>query len=343
MGNYTNLCALTAYYFLGCENLSELARTCPWSTSVSELSRAIQDFNGNRFMRRLRASILKRYKDQPLNANDFVFAIDDTSNPKYSEKAYRCSRWKSSNGAYTGQKILVIVLVDIKREIAIPLHYIFASQKKDPEYKPLLEHAIDLFKEILNAGFPPLLVAADSWFDGVDFFSQLKSIGLEYAGEVKGKRLVKTNPGPNVRWQYLPKTFKDRQRVRLYTRLDSAKVKSRKKRAKCGAEAVIKIKNFRQPLKCVAVYNARNSKQAFAYYASTDVTLTGARLWEISRARWKIECLFRDLKQFLSFGKLPSSSKEAADLAVCIPFLIYTSLRLDKPTGLNLATLSLQR
>ena len=46
-------------------------------------------------------------------------------------------------------------------------------------------------------------------------------------------------------------------------------------------------------------------------------------------SRWKIECLFRDLKQFLSFGKLPAGGKEAADLAVCMPFMIYTSLHLD--------------
>ena len=91
------------------------------------------------------------------------------------------------------------------------------------------------------------------------------------------------------------------------------------------------IKKLSHPLRVVAVYNALNLNDAFAYYASTDLSLTGARLWELSRARWKIECLFRDLKQFLSFGRMPSGSKEAADLAVCLPFIIYTSLRLDPP------------
>ena len=59
--------------------------------------------------------------------------------------------------------------------------------------------------------------------------------------------------------------------------------------------------------------------------------MTGARLWELSRARWKIECLFRDLKQNLSLARLPCGGKEAADLSVCLPLFLYTSLQLDPP------------
>lgn len=55
----------------------------------------------------------------------------------------------------------------------------------------------------------------------------------------------------------------------------------------------------------------------------------GARLWKLSRARWCIECLFRDLKQNLSFGKLPCGGEGASDLSVCIPLILATSLRLD--------------
>ena len=49
------------------------------------------------------------------------------------------------------------------------------------------------------------------------------------------------------------------------------------------------------------------------------------------------QILFRDLKQNLAFGRLPCIGKEAADLAVCIPFALVVSLRLDNPEiwGLN--------
>ena len=37
----------------------------------------------------------------------------------------------------------------------------------------------------------------------------------------------------------------------------------------------------------------------------------------------------RTLKQLLSFGRLPSGSKEATDLSICLPFVLYVSLQLE--------------
>ena len=81
----------------------------------------------------------------------------------------------------------------------------------------------------------------------------------------------------------------------------------------------------------IAVYNRFNGKKAFGYYCSTDLTMSGERIWELSRARWKIEVMFRDLKQHLSFGKLPCCTEAAAHLAVCLPLMLYVELRLNMP------------
>ena len=328
---FANICGLFSFYLPRCKSLSDLARRCPFTHSVSDLSRAVHAFDGPRFMRRLWASILRRYKGKALDPEDFCYAIDDTDNPKYGKTTFRGGVWHGSKGKYRGQKVLVLVLVDINRGFAIPLSYAFVAKKDDEGYKPGWQLGLDLFESLLDEGFPALHVTADSWFDSVDFIKGLTALGLPFSGELKGNRLAKSNPGPRVKWQHFPKIFKEARRARLYTRLDNSKIKQRKKRAKCGAQKVVMIKGYKSPIKMLAVYNRLNGKNAFAYYATTDLSLTGARLWELSRARWKIECLFRDLKQFLSFGRLPSGGKEAADLAVCFPFMIYTSLRLDAP------------
>jgi hypothetical protein len=332
LGSYCNLCAIFALFLFNYKTMSALARGCPWSHSVSDLSRAVKDFNGNRFMRRMRSSILRKYGGKSLDAKDFCFAVDDTDNPKYGKGIYRQGKWRGSKGKYQGQKVLVIVLVDIKRRFAIPLSFAFVAKKDDPEYKSGLDLALELFEGILESKFPKLNVTADSWFDSTEFISGLKKLGLTYIGEIKGNRLVKGNPGKNVCWLHLPKFFIGRVRSRLRCRLESKAIKSGTKRAKCGSEAILYIKKLGQPLKCLAVYNKMNSKNAFAYYVSTDLSMSGAQLWEFSRARWKIECLFYDVKQNLSFGRLPCAGKEGADLAVCMPFMIYTSLRLDPPS-----------
>jgi hypothetical protein len=332
MAAFNNICAFFTFYLLEQLSVSSLARTCPWTFSVSDLSRAIDGFDSNRFMRRHRSSVLRRYKGgEMLNSTDFCYAVDDTDNPKYGKGVYGVGKWKGSKGHYIGQKILVVVMVDIIRGYAIPLHYAFVGKKGEPGYLSGIELGVKLFEDIIHANFPLLPVAADSWFDSVDFMKGLRKIGLHYCGEIKGNRRVKDNPGPNVAWVKLPQLFSGKTRKRLHTRLDSEKVRKRKKKGKCGATLRIMIRDYGSMLSAIAVYNTRRSKEAFAYYVSTDLTIAGARLWEISRARWKIECMFRDLKQNLSFGRLPCQGKEAADLAVCMPFVLYTSLRLESP------------
>ena len=64
--NYSNQCAIMCLFLFGLTSLSDVARDCPWSHSVSDLSRAVQGFSGNRYMRRLRSSILRRYKGKSI-------------------------------------------------------------------------------------------------------------------------------------------------------------------------------------------------------------------------------------------------------------------------------------
>jgi hypothetical protein len=64
--------------------------------------------------------------------------------------------------------------------------------------------------------------------------------------------------------------------------------------------------------------------------------MSGAMIWQLSRARWGIETVFRNLKQYLGFGTLGSSSKEAAHLAICLPILIYVNFEFfPERYGLN--------
>jgi hypothetical protein len=333
--SYNNIIALMTMFLFCFDTLSNTVRCCPWSHSVSDLSRAVNDFDGNRFMRRFRKSILRKYKGK-MNPDDFCYAIDDTDNPKFGKNIYRIGNWHSSKGPYRGQKILVIVLVDINQNFAIPLSYAFIAKKGDPKYKSGIDLSFDLLKELVDAGFPKLKVAADSWFDSAALITKLKSIGLEWAGEIKGNRNIKSNPSPNSPWMKLPALFVKKDRVRLSSRFDNEKIRSGKKRGKCAAEATIMIKDYKSPLKCIAVYNKKNSTRAFAYYVTTDLSLSGAKIWEFSRARWKIECMFYDLKQNLSFGRLPCEGQAGADMAVCFPMFLYTSLRLDDPNDWGL-------
>jgi hypothetical protein len=49
----------------------------------------------------------------------------------------------------------------------------------------------------------------------------------------------------------------------------------------------------------------------------------------VPRQSFTRQVMFRDLKQNLSFGRLPCAGEAASDLAVCMPFAILVSLRLE--------------
>jgi len=80
-------------YFMGqCDSVSDLLRKNTWTMSESHFLNLILRLDGNRLMRRMRKSILGRYKGV-LDPSNFVLAIDDTDNPKYSKSLSNVQIW----------------------------------------------------------------------------------------------------------------------------------------------------------------------------------------------------------------------------------------------------------
>jgi hypothetical protein len=276
----------------------------------------------------MRKRVLKKYSGQ-LNADDFCLAIDDTDNPKFGG-SFRAGNWYGSKGHYHGHRIVVVALVDFQRKIAIPLSYEIAVKQGQPNHKPAPEIAIRLLTSIKKEGFPVCLpVVCDSWFDGVEFIKKVTNIGFELVWEMKANRKVKCNPGPFVRKVGMHKAFEGLQRFRLHQRFESKAIIRRLRKRRCGSQKRLILNGHPKFVNCVAMFNRRNGVKAFAYWSSTNLELSAEKIWELSRGRWNIECLFRDLKQHLSFGRLPVGSEDGANISICIPFILCTSLRLD--------------
>jgi hypothetical protein len=270
--------------------------------------------------------------DGKLDPDNFVFVVDDTDNPKSGKFIFQNGRWGSSKGTYAGQKIMLLAIVDLRSHVAIPIAYEILPKRRSKADPSAIDYVPQLVKSALDEGCPPLTVVADSWFDSVKLMDDLQLLGCPVVWEIKSNRKVKTNPGANVASKTLAEAFENKPRARTITSWDCNKIQRRKKVGKVIAEAHIQINKRPTPIKCIAVYNRRNSVSAFAYYASTDRSLSRARIWMLSRARWAIECIFRTVKQWLSFGRLSCKGENAAHLAVAMPFYIYALLRLEPPT-----------
>ena len=320
---YCYACSFLLMHCLGITTFCELVRTLPWSGSVSSLCKYAGQFNSNRFMRRNSKRVLDKISHS--GHGEFAFVIDDTANPKYGNY-FSCFNFGSSSGKYFGQKILVLAIVDLRSHKCYPLQYAFLSGKKDESHVPAPQVAINLLHEVLEFGYPPFPVVTDSWFDSKEFIQAVYDLGCDYAGELKSNRNAKSNPGPYNPIQKLKQWFKGNERMRLP---QSKYQKRKEKRGKAYSENILYINGLGLPLKVIAVYRRINGSSPFAYYATTDLSMTGAQLWRMSRARWSIEVMFRDLKQSLSFGRLTAGGEGGAHLSVCLPFILYSSIQTD--------------
>jgi hypothetical protein len=58
---------------------------------------------------------------------------------------------------------------------------------------------------------------------------------------------------------------------------------------------------------------------------SNDLSIRGERLWELSRARWYVEEMFRTLKKTLSFLAVPMQGQSATMATICLLMAILRS------------------
>jgi hypothetical protein len=102
-------------------------------------------------MKRNRGRILKKLHER--GHGDFCFAVDDTANPKYGSSVFGSAKFHSSGGPFFGQKVLVLVIVDLKTRQALPISYVFLTGKTDPNHIPGHHRALDLIEEAIHDGF----------------------------------------------------------------------------------------------------------------------------------------------------------------------------------------------
>jgi len=317
--HYLALNMLFAYFLFEFDSVSDMIRKTTWTSSPSHFLDFLDKMPTNRFLRRVQKSILRTY-NASFNPEDFILALDDTDNPKYAKMA-NCGRFRSSKGQFFGQKVIVLALVDISQNFALPLAFDFIKPKKSKDHIKGPDVGFSLVKESVEAGFKSIPLMCDSWFDSAELAMKLEDIGVTYIWEVKSNRKTSASNSKHESWKSIGDAFDSIGKKKVTNRL--------KKEPKFIAERFLKIRKWSKFLKVIAVYNFPSSKKPFAYYASSNRSISGAKIWEYSRARWAIEKLFRDLKQNLNFGNLASNKKVKCDLAVEIPLVLVVMIRLS--------------
>lgn len=328
----------------GSHSLCGFSRLAGWSQSVSTLSRSTHQFTEEiqeDFLRRHRWSLLNTIRKE---SGDWTFVIDTTKNLKRTFGLEGLGLWGDSNAVvFEGQNLLVIAAIHIKTGAAIPLHVLPClkpSERKDNETAN--HRVIEILDKLSFEGWPKLHVVMDSWFDSAWLYEQLSSRGFTFVVQLKTIRKPKVNCSPNAKKHTFSEIFDNLERSLTITGTRQTGEQNKK----YCSERTIWIagsnkENKQIQLKVGAAYNDDEGGKAFGYYATNDLSKSGVWLWAMSRCRWNIETMFRDLKQHLGFGKFASKHANGSAIAIVIPIIILGHLRtrcgLTTPIGTLLA------
>lgn len=327
-GHYQAFTAILCGFVFGIGNLSNIFRFLMFSPSVSSLDRLLNDDGEiwKKLNRRYRRRIL-RLLPKILNDPDrYMWAIDDTIIGHSGHNIWGTYYWHDHNtgGTTYGHRLMVIGLVDRKRKVLIPAFWeiMHREDKKDltKTHEKGWEVAIKLLQETLTMGFPHLLVVADSWFAGEDFFAALKQLDFKFVIELKSNRTV-TGHGRRSLKMRLDDFFKSSSRHGIFYH----------GKKKWAASAVLKLKDAQQKMRVVGIANRKGlAEESFAFYATYELTWDAAKLWAASRDRWAIEVQFRELKQLFTLGEVAVRSKNAVETTISVAAIALTMIRLEQ-------------
>ena len=241
-------------------------------------------------------------------------AVIDASFIKKAGKKTEGLAWFYNGCAGEAQKGLeasMICVVDLKLNTA---HAIEAEQTIDKENLS----RVDLYANQVIRLAPMLLeknirhIAADAYYSKVKFIAPVVKSGLHLVGKLR--------VDADLMWLYEGEN-KGRGRPKKYEgkvdfnkdlhRFD--KIETLKDGVEVYASTVFS-RRFSCPIKLVMMRWYRNGKLGMALLYSTDVNLEASVLVKYYKARFQIEFVFRDAKQFTGFGHCQSCRKEAINM-----------------------------
>lgn len=326
-GHYQAFVAILCGVVFGIGNLSNIFRFLFFAPSVSALDRLLNDDGEiwkklNRRHRRRLLRLLPRILEDP---DRYMWAIDDTIIAHSGRNIWGTYYWHDHNtgGTTYGHKLMVVGLVDRKRKVLIPVFWevLHRENKTDSKvHEKGWQVAIKLLQGSLDVGFPKLLVVADSWFAGEDFFAALRELDLKFVIELKSSRNIVGHGRRSLKMR-LDDFFKSISRHGIFYH----------GKKKWAASAVLLFKDAKQKMRVVAVANRKGlSQEPFAFYATYELTWDAAKLWAASRDRWAIEVQFRELKQLFTLGEVAVRSQNAVETTISVAAIALTMIRLEQ-------------
>ncbi len=327
--------SVNAFYNSNYQNVTEMKKDVIYRLKNNE----------NMKWRQLQYRVCKQFqkltnKSKEINPNS-AFIIDDTSSIKTGKTIENISIIHNHNSTQKsfnlGFKTLVLGFFDGKT--MLPLDFSIHSEKKlkqkdrKNQYKKIctknsegekrrkecsvdkITNALVMIKRAVKNGFMAKYVLADSWFTSEKFIKEIRKIKQGLLHVIAGIKMDKR------KYDYKNQKITGKELLRILKQ--DGKVKRCRKWNIRYFEVVVGYKS----IDSLKLYFCRFPYQkTWRIFVSTDVNLNFVQMMEIYKIRWVIEVFFKEVKQYLQFGKCQSRDFDAQIASITLCFLLYTFL-----------------
>ena len=234
---------------------------------------------------------------------------------------YNCS----AGEAQRGLEISTICITDLKSNTAYALD---SRQTLDVDgakrVDQYAEHVVDMATHLLQLNVR--YIAADAYYSKVKFVSKVVETGLHLVGKLR--------VDANLQWLYYgkytgvgrPQKFDGKVDFNDLNRFDHTGILTDEITV---YSKVVYSQSFKREIHLVMLswYNGKKMARALLY--STDIRLDAMTLIKYYKARFQIEFLFRDAKQYTGLTHCQSLRKEAINMQVNASLTALNLLKLE--------------
>jgi len=250
------------------------------------------------------------------DANKKMAAIDASFVPKSGKHSYGIDYfWSGVAGkSKKGQEISSLAIVDLDYNTAYNL-----SVEQTPsgsEIGKKEENRIDFYLQQIqrNQNYLRahciLYIATDGFYSKTRFIDGLVGLGFHQVGRLRDDANLRyLYKGPHEKRKGAKKKYDGKVK---YDDLSRWQFVSEIEPGVSLYTADLNSPRFKRNLRVVYLLDQRNSKKhRYALFFSTDLTLDPLDIFNMYRARFQIEFIFRDAKQFTGLTDCQARSKEA--------------------------------
>jgi hypothetical protein len=172
-----------------------------------------------------------------------------------------------------------------------------------------------MIKRAVKNGFVPKYVLADSWFTSEKFIKTIREIKKGALHVIAGIKMDKRN------YEY------KNQKVTGKELLKRLKQEGKAKRCRKWNIRYFEVVLCYKSIGSVKLFFCRFPYQKkWRVFISTDVNISFIQMMTVYKNRWVIEVFFKEVKQYLQFGKCHSRDFDAHIASTTLCFLLYTFL-----------------